>query len=130
MGDASTVFDRELTNQVTRLVRSYAEQHPGLRWQRKLMDGGSCEATAFGAYGYPATSLSLPLGNYHNMVDIDGVLRGDRPARVGPEYVSLEDFHSLVDLLTYVTPRLGTAGEGALQSRLDTMYEEERAVLE
>ena len=130
VGDASTVFDRELTNQVTRLVRAYAEQNTGTQWQRKLMDGGSCEATAFGAYGYRATSFSLPLGNYHNMVDIDGVLAGGRPARVGPEYVSLDDFHGLVTLLGYVAPRLGEAGEATLQARLEDLYAAEQTVLD
>lgn len=130
VGDASTVFDRELTNQLTRLVRSYADGRPGARWQRKLMDGGSCEATAFGAYGYRATSLSLPLGNYHNMVDIGGVLDGSRPARVAPEFVSLDDFHGLVELLAHVAPRLGEAGEASLLERLDAIYESERLVLD
>jgi endoglucanase len=130
VGDASTIFDRDLTNRVTRMVRRHAEGRKGFRWQRRLMDGGSCEATAFGAYGYRATSLSLPLGNYHNMVDIDGVLAGERPARVGPEYVSLEDFHGLVDLLAEVAPRLAEPEETTLVDRLDTLFEEERYVLE
>lgn len=129
VGDASTVFDRELTNQLTRLVRSHAEANEGFRWQRKLMDGGSCEATAFGAFGYQASSLSLPLGNYHNMVDIDGVLAGGRPARLDAEYVSLDDYHGLVDLLVAVAPRLGEAGESVLQERLESLFEAERAVL-
>ena len=86
------------------------------------MDGGSCEATAFGAYGYRATSLSLPLGNYHNMVDIDGVRGGSRPARVAPEFVSLDDFHGLIELLAFVAPRLGEAGEASLLERLDAIY--------
>ncbi|MDH5372884.1 MAG: hypothetical protein OEX97_08070, partial [Acidimicrobiia bacterium] len=130
VGDASTVFDRELTNQLTRLVRSHAESSDGLRWQRKLMDGGSCEATAFGAYGFRATSLSLPLGNYHNMVDIDGVLAGARPAHVGPEFVSLEDYHGLIELLTHAAPRLGEAGEATLQEKLDDLWESERSILD
>ena len=37
------------------------------------MPGGACEATAFSAYGYESTCLCLPLGNYHNMHDIDVV---------------------------------------------------------
>jgi endoglucanase len=129
VGDASTVFDQHLTNRVTRLVRTYVESHEGVLWQRRLMDGGSCEATAFGAYGYRATSLSLALGNYHNMVDIDGVLAGGRPARVGPEYVSLGDFHTLVELLSEVAPKLVAAEDAGLRSRLDDLYDDERAVL-
>ena len=31
------------------------------RFQRKLMDAGSCESTAFAAYGYLATGICLAL---------------------------------------------------------------------
>ena len=101
VGDASTVFDRSLTNQFSKVAHSM-----GKPWQRKLMVGGSCEATAFGAYGYASTCLCLPLGNYHNMADIDGVAAGTVPARVAPEEISVTDFHGLVRLLTASVPGL------------------------
>ena len=99
VGDASSVFTPELTNRLSHIARSTAGSQAGFSFQRKLMPGGSCEATAFSAYGYSAGCLCLPLGNYHNMVDIDGVASGIRPARVGPEFISVADFHGLVTLL-------------------------------
>jgi endoglucanase len=70
------------------------------RWQRKLMAGGACEATVFCAYGYAATCLCLPLGNYHNMTDIDRVQSGKaKRGRLGSEFVSMHDFESLVRML-------------------------------
>jgi endoglucanase len=78
------VFSPQLTNRICHLVDEYQKTHPRLKVQRKLMPGGACEATAFGAYGYEATCICLPLGNYHNMADIDGVQAGKRPVGVPP----------------------------------------------
>ncbi len=123
VGDRSTVFDSGLTNRLTEVVRAANMPH-----QRKLMDGGSCEATAFGAYGLSATGLCLPLGNYHNMIDIDAVLSGARPAKVGPEIVSLADFDGLVKLMLVAAAELDAVGS-ALANRLDDLYEAERHIL-
>lgn len=58
--------------------------------QRQLMSGGSCEATSFSAYGYVATGMILPLGNYHN-ADVNG--------QAAPEFIHLNDLLGGVDLL-------------------------------
>ncbi len=123
VGDASSVFSAELTNRLSTLVKD-----SGVRFQRKLMAGGSCEATAFCAYGYEATGLCLPLDNYHNMVDIDGVMAGRRRARLGPERIDLSDFHGLVDLLVLAAVKLDDQS-ATLRDRLDGLFEEERGVL-
>jgi putative aminopeptidase FrvX len=108
VGDASSVFDRAMTNHLS----SVAKDLPGLfAWQRKLMVGGSCEATAFGAYGYQSTCLCLPLDNYHNMADIDEVAAGTSPAKVAPEEISLRDFHGLVRLLVASARTIGNASD-------------------
>ena len=123
VGDASSVFSSQLTNAVSETAKSAAIPH-----QRKLMSGGSCEATAFAALGYEATGLCLALDNYHNMVDIDGVRSGKRRARVGPEEISIEDFHGLVDLLEAVA--LGLDSEKSkLPQRLRKLYSEEKHIL-
>ena len=71
------------------------------KWQRKLMAGGACEASVFCHAGYEATCLCLPLGNYHNMGDLDAIQKGTatRPATIEPEFIGIDDFHGLVDLL-------------------------------
>ncbi|HUF32317.1 MAG TPA: hypothetical protein VMN58_03795, partial [Acidimicrobiales bacterium] len=71
-----------------------AELESGLRHQRKLMDGGSCEATAFAAAGYRASGLALPLGNYHNGAD-EGPAAG-----VAAEHVLVDDYLAEIALLT------------------------------
>jgi endoglucanase len=122
VGDASTVFDRELVNLISRAAASSGVAH-----QRKLMAGGSCEATAFGAYGYRAAGLCLPLGNYHNMGNLDEVERGSGPAVPELEVVSLADVHGLVDLLLVAC--MAVDGEDVLQARLDDLYEGSRHLL-
>jgi putative aminopeptidase FrvX len=95
IGDRATVFDREMSNRISR-----AADRAGLAHQRRLMDGGTCEATAFGVYGYQATGLCLALGNWHNRGNLDAVEAGDTSAATATlEEISLEDFHGLVELL-------------------------------
>ena len=84
------------------------------------MDGGACEATAFVAYGLRSSGLCLPLGNYHNMVDIDGVRDGGE-ARLGPEFISLSDYDGLVSLMLAVASHLDEA-ESSLAERLDARF--------
>ncbi len=122
VGDASTVFDQEMTNQI-----SWAASRRGLIHQRKLMAGGSCEATAFGVYGYRAAGLCLPLGNYHNMGNLDEVEAGSGKAIPMLETVALDDFHGLVDLLLLAATAVDD--DGGLKSRLDHLYEGTRHLL-
>jgi putative aminopeptidase FrvX len=115
VGDASSVFDQELTNRISR-----AAAGSGLHHQRKLMAGGSCEATAFGVYGYRATGLCLALGNHHNMGNLDEVKAGSGEARPMLEFVSLDDFHGLVDLLLIGAEAVDI--DAGLRPTLDKVY--------
>ena len=99
VGDRISVFDPRLTNRISLIMGEYSKRNPSYKWQRKLMPGGACEATTFSTYGYESTCLCLPLGNYHNMRDVDSVLAGKRPAKVGPEYIAVDDYHGLIEML-------------------------------
>ncbi len=123
VGDRSSIFDADLSNRVSDAVRS-----AGITHQRRLMAGGTCEATAFVAYGYNATGLCLPLGNYHNMVDIDGVAAGAAAAKLGPEEISLADFDGLVDLMLTAASDMDDTAT-ALRDRLAAAYAERRDLL-
>ena len=116
-GDYSTVFDRELTNKITRAAREVSLPH-----QRRLMDGGSCEATAFGSYGYECTGLCLALGNWHNRGNLEAVEAGDGEAIPMLEEISIDDFHGLVDLLLLAA---GAVDDGySMERALGDLYEE------
>jgi len=99
------------------------------KWQRKLMPGGACEATVFCAAGYQATCLCLPLGNYHNMADLAAVQARTHtaPPAIAPEFISVADFHALVDLLVACGQRLPASPP--VQARLDKLWHERAWVL-
>ena len=113
VGDRMSIFSPTLTGAIAKRAEDIAggpaqptaqQKHadaPSWRWQRKLMAGGSCEASVFTTYAYDATCLCLPLGNYHNMADLAAVQEGTNtePAKVGREHIALSDFDGLVDLL-------------------------------
>ncbi|MSR69449.1 MAG: hypothetical protein EXS17_03795 [Phycisphaerales bacterium] len=109
VGDRLSVFTPTLTNELSKCFTAHAKKTPAFQWQRKLMAGGACEATAFAAYGFESTCLCLPLGNYHNMKDIDGVAAGKRPAVIDCEFVAVSDFHALIEMLLVATLALAKA---------------------
>jgi putative aminopeptidase FrvX len=86
VGDRMSLFEAGLTESLR-----VAATRAGATFQRKLMDGGACEATAFCAAGYRASGLAVPLGNYHNAAD-DG-------SGVAAETVRVDDWLAEVDLL-------------------------------
>jgi len=129
VGDRITVFSPELTNRLGTLFLERQKKDPSFKFQRKLMAGGACEATAFAAYGYESTCLCLPLGNYHNMVDIDGALAGKRPAKVGPEFIALADFHGLIEMLLVTAAELDTLTSTPVRDRMEQIFAEQKSVL-
>ncbi len=106
VGDRITVFSPALTNRISHIASDVAKEDPSFKFQRKLMPGGACEASAFANYGFLSTCLCLPLGNYHNMQDIDAVAAGKRPARVGSEHIALSDYHGLIRLIAEIAQRI------------------------
>lgn len=135
VGDRISTFSPTLTAAVAKcaesLAKSRADTPDPFRWQRKLMPGGACEASAFQAYGHDATCICLPLGNYHNMADLERVQAGDTDAvasaHAGHEFISISDFHGLVDLL--VACATGLADAEPLAAMMERLYAERAFVL-
>lgn len=73
------------------LLLAARERRPTLPVQRQLMSGGTCEATAFGVFGYRTTGVALPLINYHNV---------GPASRIAPERIHLHDFLGEIALLS------------------------------
>jgi endoglucanase len=130
VGDRMSVFAPELTNQISEMLRLHVEKHPNVAYQRKLMPGGTCEATTFASYGYESTCVCLPLGNYHNMSEIDEVLAGKRPARVAPECIAVDDYHGMVEMLVLCAEKLDDAKVPALRGRMEQLYDQYGHVVE
>lgn len=116
VGDKTSVFGPDITNAASEIMNA----QKNFMWQRKLMPGGTCESTAFCEYGYLSTCLCLALGNYHNMKDIDGVLQKNKPAKVAPEVISVNDFHGLVDMLKIICRDLDKPRKSSLRKGLET----------
>lgn len=121
-GDRATVFDRDLTNRI-----SSAAARAGLKHQRKLMDGGGCEATAFGGLGYRATGLCVALRNWHNRGNLDAVETGRGQAVPLPEEISIEDYHGLIALILIAAE--AADDPDPIADRLRQLYAEEKGVL-
>jgi endoglucanase len=123
IGDRATVFDHELSNRL-----SDAATRADIVHQRKLMDGGGCEATAFGTYGYEASGLCLALGNWHNRGNLSEVEAGDKRAAVPMlEEISVEDFHGLIELLLVAATAFDEARSRT--ASLNELYESNRHYL-
>jgi len=95
VGDRLSAFDPGLARWMQETAVDLQKRHRGLRTQRGLMDGGVCEATPFGASGYRATGLAIPLGNYHNM--------GSK--RIAAEEVDVRDLLGTLRLLEALVTR-------------------------
>ncbi|MEX0652909.1 MAG: M20/M25/M40 family metallo-hydrolase [Phycisphaeraceae bacterium] len=122
VGDRTSTFDPDLTYRVGKLAERLAADDVQFKWQRKLMPGGTCEASAYQALGYTATCICLPLGNYHNM--------NERTGRIDAEVISLADYHALVRLLVAAGTSLDDPGRSpGLKQRLDELFAQRQAVL-
>lgn len=132
VGDRMSTFSPSLTAAVAKVCERLAKEHSlrerPFRWQRKLMPGGACEATCYCAYGYDATCVCLPLGNYHNMGNLDEVERGEvGKAEIQPERIGVNDYLNFVDLL--VACATGLEAQEPIRERLEKMFEQRRGVL-
>lgn len=128
VGDRTGIFSRKLTNLIGRILGEHEKRHPAFRWQRKLMPGGTCEATAFAEFGYEATCACLPLGNYHNMTDMS-LPEGVKPTGgIGPEYVSVEDYLGLIEMLRVCIEKLD-GQEASLRGALEKRFTDNKHVL-
>ncbi|WJW76000.1 hypothetical protein QVG61_02600 [Thiohalobacter sp. IOR34] len=93
LGDRRTLFAAGASH----LLSSLAERLLPAAHQRRVMDGGACEATAAAVFGLPVVGLTVPLGNYHNQ-GFEGGMDCRRPEGPAPEFVHLDDVQGLCRL--------------------------------
>lgn len=91
VGDRRKTFDPQAESLLLAARSRLPKSKPVQRW---LMSGGTCEATPWGLYGWRATGVAIPLGNYHN--------QGPRN-RLEAEIVSVKDLGTAVDLIELAT---------------------------
>jgi endoglucanase len=122
VGDKASIFTPAATGWCQVVAERLAARDSSFAYQRKLMDGGTCESTAYCHYGYQATGVCLALGNYHNM-DTDR-------KKVGPEFIDIRDFDNLVKwFVALAAAPAEIPYEGVhpgLDARLTTLLKEHR----
>ena len=81
-----------------------------------------CEGTAFAVWGYRATGMAFPLGNYHNATT--GIR--DPESGVGAEYIRVEDFLGGVDLLTEAALSVSDRSDSPARERVRAVPDDVR----
>jgi endoglucanase len=117
VGDKQSIFEPWITHHLQDCAASLHAANERFLFQRALMDGGSCESTAYNLWNVPAGGLCLALGNYHNC--------GPRDT-IAPEFVDWDDFESLVALMREAAVTWGVVPAGAkIEARLKSMWSRE-----
>lgn len=93
LGDRRSNFNPD----ATQLLSDLAERTLKGRYQRRVMDGGSCEATAATAFGLTTIGITVPLGNYHNE-GYEGGADCKQYRGPAPEFVHRDDVQGMVSL--------------------------------
>jgi endoglucanase len=96
-GDKASIFDSGATRCLGEIAAELQKRDRDFQFQRALMSGGTCEATAYQEFGYQSAALCVALGNYHNC----GV--GNR---IASEFVSIRDASGMVQLLVNAARRV------------------------
>jgi endoglucanase len=95
-GDRLYTFDGDAEQILVVAADTIKQRDPEFKFQRQLMSGGMCEATAFAVFGYRVTGMAFPLGNWHNAT----TTIPDPDGGVDAEYIALSDYLGGVELLT------------------------------
>ena len=106
VGDAGYTFNVEAESVLIRAREVLQGRPDGFKCQRQLMSGGVCEASAFSVYGYQATGIAFPLGNYHNAAP---------EGRIEAEYIHLQDYLGGVELMVEAAHSVADRGQYRVQ---------------
>ena len=89
LGDRKTLFDSIVTSRLDEAAATLIRKEKNFKVQRRIMNGGTCEATPFNLHQIKASGIAIPLGNYHNQ----------RPdGKPGAEFIDLRDVERAVQL--------------------------------
>ena len=136
VGDTTGLFSAGLTHFLSQTAGHIADADSSFRFQRKLMDGGTCNSTAFTAWGYDSAAMCVGLGNYHNMT-IKGEtgwhakVGGKAGPGIASETIDFGDFSGMVRILVETAKRihLYKPGLGDVRQRLTKMHHDEQIKL-
>lgn len=90
LGDRRSLFSQKVIGQIDEAANMLKNK---VMFQRRIMNGGTCEATPFNMLGVACGGMAVPLGNYHNQ----------KPnGKPGPEIIDLKDVENAVKILLQV----------------------------
>ncbi len=90
VGDRTSIFDSDGTRFLREVASGLQMKDKKFLFQRALMSGGTCEATAYQEFGFQTAAVCVALGNYHNCAVKN---------RIATEFVNIADSLSMVELL-------------------------------
>ena len=119
VGDRTSIFDSPATRFLGEVASGLNRRNSSFHFQRALMYGGTCEATAYQEHGYQTAAVCVALGNYHNCAP---------KGKIAAEYVSLRDACGMVELLVSAAKQMRDFRRltGQLPVRLKAMLKEAR----
>ena len=119
VGDRVSTFDARVTMFLESVAARLAKTDRRFTYQRRLMDGGTCESTVFHHYGYRAGSACLALGNYHNLGPGE---------HIREEYVDIGDVQKMIHFFVEVARRSNEYARvtRTLKRHLDVLFERGR----
>jgi putative aminopeptidase FrvX len=122
VGDRTSIFNSEAMRFLAEVAAGLKASNKKFQFQRALMSGGTCEATAYQELGFQTAAVCVALGNYHNCA---------AGKRIRAEFVSLADALSMVELLAAAAKQMPQMPKltGKLPKRLRTMLREARPKL-
>lgn len=120
-GDAAFTFSVEAEAILVKAKEEIQKKDPNFRVQRQLMSGGTCEASAFLLYGYMATGIAFPLGNYHN---------GTEDGQIGAEFIHKDDYFSGIQLMVESALNAKYRQQTQFRTRLQVVDDHHRARLQ
>ncbi len=114
VGDRTSIFDAEATRFLAEVAANTKAHGKTLQFQRGLMAGGTCEATAYQEFGFQAAAVCVALGNYHNCAPEN---------RIRTEFVAVSDVSDMVQLLVAAARQMPAYSKlvGKLRVRLRRM---------
>ena len=120
VGDAGSTFNSDAESALIRAREVLTASSADFRAQRQLMSGGVCEASAFNAWGYRATGVAFPLGNYHN---------GAEDGSIAAEYIHRDDYLNGAALITEAARQVSMRWDTAFSRRIRQVPDSMRARL-
>lgn len=95
LGDRTSMFHHQMVHFMDHVASETQKRDRHFNYQRRVMDGGTCEATPYQLNGHVTGGIAVPLHNYHNQ----------GRTRIAPEAVHLKDVVGAARLLVELVTR-------------------------